>query len=586
MYTGSFPASAHAFGARYDLPLPLEYYLAAAGATVALSFVMMVIAFDSRAARAKGAWIDIAKFIPIRLLTHPTMVFVLKMLSIGLLCLVIAAGFFGNPDPVKNFAPTFIWIIWWVGLAYIAALVGNFWPTLNPWSNIFDAFERLLRLFGLRGPLSLERPYPGWLGVWPAIVLFILFAWFELIIEEAKTPEILSISILIYSGLTWGGMFVYGRNVWLAHGEAFSLTFGVFGRFAPIGKAAEDNTDVDANTSPGRWGLRPYAGGLITTIPCQLSLTIFILAMLSTVTFDGFKETPFWSDLLQSIALAPFFHPLIRLIHDIGFDYFVVLETIVLILFPLVFVVVYMGFAWMTKWMSGCRQSVTDIAGLFIYSLVPIAIAYHLAHYLSYLITAGQLIIPLASDPFGIGWNLFGTAGYETNIAIIGAKFVWYTAVIAIVAGHVFAVAVSHFIALRVFEPTRVALRSQYPLLVLMVGYTMVSLWILSQPIVGSPSLSTLSARSDTVTMAPFEFRELCVELADKQKIKVDFQSGQPIQYDIHYHDGFVIRFPIKMTNVTIHADEFVAQSDRAYCLMWFNQNLMETSLRYRVIGP
>jgi hypothetical protein len=308
--------------------------------------------------------------------------------------------------------------------------------------------------------------------------------------------------------------------------------------------------------------------------------------MLSAVTFDGFKETPFWSDLLQAIALSPFFHPLIRLVHDIGLNYFVVLETIVFILFPAIFLMVYLGFAWLTKWVSGFEQTVTEIAGLFIYSLVPIAIAYHLAHYLSYLITAGQLIIPLASDPYGIGWNVFGTADYKTDIGIVGAKFVWYSAVLAIVAGHVFAVGVSHFVALRVFEPARVALRSQYPLLVLMVGYTMLSLWILSQPIVGSPSLSTLSLRSDTVTMAPFEFRELCLGLSGNQKISVEFQSGEPVEYDIHYHDGFTIRFPVKLTDVTKHTHQHVADSDRAYCLMWFNRGLKETSLRYKVIGP
>ena len=392
----------------------------------------------------------------------------------------------------------------------------------------------------------------------------------------AKIPATLAISVLIYSGITWLGMAIYGRNVWLAHGEAFSLAFDIFGRFAPIGR---DN-------SSGRWGLRPYASGLVTTTPCPLSMTIFVLVMLSTVTFDGFKETPFWSDLLQAIALAPLFHPLIRLIHDMGFDYFIFLETIVLVLFPIVFAAVYLAFAWMTKRASGCEQSVVEIAGLFIYSLVPIAIAYHLAHYLSYLLTAGQLIIPLASDPFGMGSNLFGTAAHKIDIGIVGAKFVWYTAVIAIVAGHVFAVGVSHFVALRIFEPIRIALRSQYPLLLLMVGYTMVSLWILSQPIVGSPSLSTLSARADTVTMAPFEFRELCVALADKQRIDVEFQSAQPIEYDIHYHDGFTIRFPVKLTGVTKHADHFVAKGKRAYCLMWFNQGLKNTSLRYRVTGP
>jgi hypothetical protein len=576
LFTGASRAWAHAFGARYDLPLPLDYYLAAAGAAVALSFVIMAIAFDSRAARAKGSWIDLLDFGPIRLLAHPGVVSAFKILSVGLFCLVLAAGFWGNQDPVRNFAPTFIWIIWWVGLAYIAALVGNVWPTINPWSNMIDLLEKVARRFGLRGHLSFDLAYPGWLGAWPAIILFILFAWFELIFEGAKTPTILAASILMYSIVTWAGMVMFGRRTWLDHGEAFSLAFTVFGRFAPIGRDA----------TSGRWGLRPYASDLVTTTPCPLSMTIFILVMLSTVTFDGFKETPFWSDLLQAIALSPYFHPLIRLIHDIGFDYFIVLETIVLVLFPIVFAMVYLGFAWLTKRAAGCEHSVTEIAGLFIYSIVPIAIAYHLAHYLSYLLTAGQNIIPLASDPFGMGWNLFGTANYKTDIGLVGAKFVWYTAVLAIVAGHVFAVGVSHFVALRVFEPVRVALRSQYPLLVLMVAYTMVSLWILSQPIVGSPSLSTLSTRSDTVTMAPFEFRELCVALADDQKIDVEFQSGEPIEYDIHYHDGFTVRFPVKLTGVTTHSDQFVAESDRAYCLMWFNGGLKETSLRYRVTGP
>jgi hypothetical protein len=119
-----------------------------------------------------------------------------------------------------------------------------------------------------------------------------------------------------------------------------------------------------------------------------------------------------------------------------------------------------------------------------------------------------------------------------------------------------------------------------------MVGYTMVSLWILSQPIVGSPSLSTLRARADTVSLAPFEFRELCVALADKQKIEIEFQSGQPVEYDIHYHDGFTIRYPVRLTDVKTHADHFVAKSKRAYCLMWFNRGLEETSLKYRVTGP
>ena len=582
MILGAAPAQAHAFGPRYDLPLPLELYVVGAGAAVALSFVIMAFAFRGRPAHPGTPWTNLLEFRPTRVLLHPAVIAVLKVTSVGLFLLVLVAGIFGAQDTVKNIAPTFVWIIWWVGLAYVVALVGNIWPTINPWSIVFAGLERIFRRFGPRTQFGLGLAYPPWLGVWPAVALFALFAWFELISESARVPNTLVTAILFYSGLTWLGMAAFGRNVWLAQGEAFSLAFGVLGRFAPIGGPGQDSPDG----RPRHWYLRPYAGALVATKPSHLSMTVFVLLMLSTVTFDGFKETPLWGDLLKWIALVPAFHPLLRKFHDLGFDFHMVLETIVLALFPLLFLLVYLGFSWLTKWASSGARPVTEIAGLFVFSLVPIAIAYHLAHYFSYLLLAGQLVIPLASDPFGIGWNVFGTAGYGINISIIGAKFVWYTAVIAIVAGHVFAVGVAHFIALRIFDSASAALRSQYPLLVLMVAYTMLSLWILSQPIVGGPSLSTLRAPSDTLFMAPFEFRELCLELAVQDEVQYDFQSDQPVEFDIHYHDGLAIRFPVKLTGITVHAARFVAEKDQSYCLMWFNQSLTRTSLIYRVIGP
>jgi hypothetical protein len=117
-------------------------------------------------------------------------------------------------------------------------------------------------------------------------------------------------------------------------------------------------------------------------------------------------------------------------------------------------------------------------------SLVPIALAYHLAHYLSFLLIVGQYMIPLASDPFGFDWDLFGTSRYFVNIGIVNARFVWITSVIAIVTGHIVAVWLAHVVALRRFRESHAALRSQIPMLFLMVAYTMLSLWILAQPVV------------------------------------------------------------------------------------------------------
>ena len=125
-----------------------------------------------------------------------------------------------------------------------------------------------------------------------------------------------------------------------------------------------------------------------------------------------------------------------------------------------------------------------DMARLFSYSLIPIALAYNIAHYITLFLIQGQLIIPLASDPFGSGWDLFGTANYSLNISIINARILWFLSVALIVIGHVLAVYLAHRVAIRTFTDRTIALKSQYPMLSLMVVYTVVSLWIIAQPIV------------------------------------------------------------------------------------------------------
>jgi hypothetical protein len=157
-------------------------------------------------------------------------------------------------------------------------------------------------------------------------------------------------------------------------------------------------------------------------------------------------------------------------------------QTALLIGVPLLLAGVYVATAGLMARSAGVTTR--HMAGLFVLSLVPIAIAYHLAHYLTLFAIAGQFIIPLASDPFGWGWNLFGTTLYRIDIGLIDAKLLWYVCVGAIVLGHMIAVWVGHATASIALGNGRIAFRSQRPLLVLMVCYTMLSLWILAQPII------------------------------------------------------------------------------------------------------
>ena len=195
---------------------------------------------------------------------------------------------------------------------------------------------------------------------------------------------------------------------------------------------------------------------------------LFVLLLLATVTFDGFMSTLPWVNIQASVQE---YLPNVAMISTLG-----------LVSFGLIFIALYLFFCALMSLASGIKLRVLDVAKAFIYTLIPIALAYHLAHFLLFLLIQGQLIVPLASDPFGFGWDLFGTADYRLNFSLVGPSFYWFISVIAIVTGHIIAVFLAHSIAFRLIRTRRYALRSQFPMLVLMVGYTIASLWIITKP--------------------------------------------------------------------------------------------------------
>jgi hypothetical protein len=455
------PAWAHGFGQRYDLPIPLLFYLVGTAAAVVVSFIIVGL-YVREATRAEAyPRVDLSTFGH----TLAPAAWALRLIALAIFIVTIMAGFRGDPNPYRNIAPSMVWVAGWVGLAYVCAFVGNLWAVINPWRTIFETTETIYCAVTGRPALSLGVPYPRALGVWPAFLLLFAFSWIELVYSNPAEPAFICRVLVVYSILTFAGMVLFGSETWLARGELFTLVFGTFARFAPL--------DIRTGAQSGVW-LRPYGAGLLDSSVVSTSIMAFVLLLLATVLYDGALGTPEWGQLEAAIASS---------LQALGDFKFMTIRTAGLLAFWLVFFGAYVGVSGVMRALAPGRLTTLEIARAFAFTLVPIAIGYHLAHYLTFLLIQGQYVIPLASDPFGFGWNLFATAHYRVDIAIVGAAFAWYTAVAAILIGHIAAVYLAHRKAIEVIDTRRAALRSQVPLTALMVGYTFVSLSILAEPI-------------------------------------------------------------------------------------------------------
>jgi hypothetical protein len=493
----STPAHGHGFGLRYDLPLPLALWIIGAASTVSLSFLVVAIAVRSNASVNTPAQPNLPRWQTSDAGTGGKSRLIARLLAVAALILIVVAGIIGDQIPTRNLAPTAIWIAWWVGFSYLSVFVGNVWPVVNPWAAIFDWCEQLLSK--RPAPRRAKIDWPKGLGVWPATGLFLVFAWLELVWEGRSIPSQLAWLVIAFSVLTWTGMFVFGSSTWLTHADPFALAFGVLSKFAPIkicvepavcdacaayggavvtdhGEALDRDPRYRAAESPRGWILRLPGVGLLHSENISQSFMVFVIVMLSTVTFDGLMATPFWQRIENTLYVA---------LPALGDSRLAIINTLGLLSFCAAFIAVYRLVAILIGRGSGNRMTPDTASRAFVLTLVPISIAYLIAHYLSYFLIQGQLLIRLASDPFGFGWNILGTAHFRPDIGIVGARFAWYTSLFAVVIGHVAAVSLAHIIALRRLDDPRLAIRSQIPMLVLMVAYTMMSLWIIAQPIVG-----------------------------------------------------------------------------------------------------
>ncbi|MBW7472427.1 hypothetical protein QQF73_15185 [Marinobacter sp. M216] len=451
---------AHAFGARYDLPLPLGLYLAAAGMAVAASFLGAL--FFLRAGRARPVHLDI----PIPARVGHVLSTVLGIFGVLGLAILLGAAFSGPQEAVRNLATVGVWVIWWVGFVLFSALVVCLWPQVDPFRRLAAL---LARVAGRPWGSSSAKP-PSAAGLLAPTGLLAL-AWIELVSDWSEEPYAVGLLVIAYILVALLGGLAYGKE-WFCVVDPLSRIFAVLARLAPICVASRTALR-----------LRPPGEGLLQRTEPVRGEVALITALIGIVLFDGLSETPVWAAVLDFVSGSQSLRPQLLWLRAQGADLIQVIRTIGLFTTIAGFYGAYWLLIVLMQALAGGGLTISQLAREFVGTLLPIAVAYHLSHYISYLLIAGQLIFPAASDPFGLGWDVFGTRNWSIDISIIGAKQVWWIAFTALIAGHALSVLVAHRRAILLFKDKRRAALSQIPMTIAMVGLTVLSLWILSQPL-------------------------------------------------------------------------------------------------------
>lgn len=447
-------AFAHASDNGHILLLPTGYYLVGGAFAVAVSFLALALLPPETLDRLWRCRQPLASF-------GDGLRAAVSLLSFAGFASLVAAGFWGSRDPLSNPLPLTIWTLLWAGFTLLQGLFGNLWSWLNPW---YGPWRIVSPLLGKQS--ASEDRLPERLGLWPAFVLFLAFAWFELVYPAPDDPSRLAVAVGGYWLASFVAMLVFGYHEWSRRGEFLGIFFAMVAHFAPFER------------KNGRLCLCWPGAKLMEMAPLPASGVAFVLLALSSVSFDGLAKTFFWLGLF---GVNPLEYPGRTAL--VGIGTFGIVGTF------LTLAALFLVAVWLGQRLAGRRVPFGRAAGLLVWSIVPIALAYHVAHYLTALLVDGQYAAAALSDPFALGWDLFGTAGMDISAGIVAgaqsAWVVWNCQAGAIIAGHVLAVLVAHSLAWRLHGDAGRTMLSQAPLTVLMIAYTVFGLWLLAAPAAG-----------------------------------------------------------------------------------------------------
>jgi hypothetical protein len=449
---------------RQDLPIPEWLFAWGASVVLIVSFVALSVAWrDSKF--SSDRWRPVSERLSRPVTAMGTQI-VTGAIGVLLLGAVVYTGLEGTDEPNLNFAVTFVFVTFWLGMVVLSILLGDVFRAFNPWRAIARTVGAGFRLIAGQ-PHTAPLRYPEWLGRWPAVAGIIGFVWLELVYGTSGfqavglQPTTVAAATLAYTAYTLIAMALFGVETWLKRGEAFSVYYGMFSQLAPL------------EVRDGRLGIRrPLAAATHWAgVPGSIAL---VVATIANTTFDGSQEG-LWQQPI---------HDLFNRLSDLGLEPTAALRTSESIFFAFTLAGVAAIYWAGVRGMRTLRGSpaLRSLGRSFAHTLIPIGVAYLAAHYFSLFVFGEQAQFTyLLSDPLGDGSNLFGTASSGIDYGLLGATTIWYVQVGALVTGHVTGLMLAHDRAITVYGDVERASRSQRWMLLVMVAFTCLGLFLLSQ---------------------------------------------------------------------------------------------------------
>ncbi|MFQ5639713.1 MAG: 4Fe-4S binding protein [bacterium] len=462
--------------------------------------------------RAESSTFELTKFKAVERFFKSRTTQVLSQLFVVFLFLVILfAGFYGNQHPGRNIAPTLTWNIWWIGLIFLILFFGKMWCYACPWEALTSWLTRLSLFKFKKDSINLGWKWPRWLkNIYLAAILFVFLTWLELGYHITLSPEATATLGLIMFGLVFIPGMLFEKKSFCRYGCLIGRVSGLYAMFAPVEIRARslevcsscktaDCLTGNGNSYPCPTGqylktmrsntycimcaecfrscphdnvafnIRPFAADLADVPKPRKDEAYLALIMFALTAFHGLTMTPNWKSLVRTIQVN-------LSVNEIAAFTFGMMICLAL---P---VLVYGLFVTLSGLFSGDRlKSPAGLFATYAYGLIPIALFYHIAHNVEHFFMESQKLAALISDPFGFGWDLFGTAYWRPE-ALLSLETIWYVQVGLVIIGHVFGIVTSHKQAYLIFEKRATAIRSQIPMIGLMILFSVLSLWLIAQP--------------------------------------------------------------------------------------------------------